>query len=179
MVLTPQENLILVYVYNDIELLQCTAMCQNNYIKSLLPLSVGHSQIRMTKITGTFQCDHGKANQQTPLRDKGDAELLSICSWLGPSTKAEQFLTKNGTSRNCESLPLSRASIPFIFFLPSFHCLLFPLGGAGGGGGSLLSAPPPSTFESNMKLIQVLYNTTKGSSQKRQSQAQPSRRPDA
>lgn len=82
----------------------------------------------------------GKANQQTPLRDKGDAELLSICSWLGPSTKAEQFLTKNGTSRNCESLPLSRASIPFIFFLPSFHCLLFPLGGRGEAGEA--SFPP-------------------------------------
>lgn len=107
------------------------------------------------------------------LRDKGDAELLSICSWLGPSTEAEQFLTKNASSRNCGSLPLSRASIPFIFFLPSFHCLLFPLVGAEAGGESMRGKPPfrpsPSTFESNMKLIQVLYNTTKGSSQKRQS----------
>lgn len=60
------------------------------------------------------------------LRDK-DTELLSICRWLGPSIEAKQFLTKNRTSRNCGSLPLSRVSIPFISFLPSLYCLLFPL----------------------------------------------------
>ena len=81
----------------------------------------------------------------TKLRDK-DTELLSICRWLGPSTEAEQFLTKNGTSRNYGSLPFSRASVPFIFFLPSLHCLLFPLEKEKKKKKSLLATPAPPIY---------------------------------
>lgn len=101
--------------------------------KSLLLLSVGYSQIKMTKITDTFKCRHGKANP-TDWGTKTQSFSPFVGEKFGSLYEAKQFLTKNRTSRNCGSLPLSRGKHSFHFLSP-FPLLSSVSLGAGGGGG--------------------------------------------
>lgn len=154
-------------------ILSCYNVPQTITFKSLLLLSVGHSQLRMTKITGTFQCCHGESQSTNWGTKETQSFSPSAVGWV-PLLRQGSFWQR---MEPAEIVGLyhspGQAFLSFSFSLP-FTVFCFPW-----GGGEPPFRPPPSTFESNMKLIQVLYNTTKGSSQKRQSQAQPRRRPDA
>ena len=137
MVLTPQENLILVYVYHDTELLQCTAMCQNNYIKSLLLLSVGHSQIRMTKITGTFQCRHGESQSTNWGTKETQSFSPSAAGWV-PLPRQSSFWQRMEPAEIVGLYHSSgQAFLSFSFSLP-FTVFCFPWGGGGAGEASFL-----------------------------------------
>ena len=146
--------------------------------KSLLRLSVGHSQVKMTKITGTFKCRHGES--QSPNWGTKTQSFSPFVGGWAPLPRQSSFWQR---MEPAETMGLyhspGQAFLSFSFSFP-FTVFCFPWRREKKKKKASLPPPlPPSTFESNMKLIQVMHDTTKWSSWKRQSQEQPSRRPDA
>ena len=108
--------------------------------KSLLRLSVGHSQIKMTKITGTFKCRHGES-QSTNWGTKTHSFSPFVGGWapLPRQSSCWQRMEPAETMGLYHS-PV-QAFLSFSFSLP-FTVFCFPWRKKK----SLLSAPSPPIY---------------------------------
>lgn len=159
------ENLILQFsihrsMRSDAKQLQCTTVCQNTTLISLLLFSVGHSMIEMTISLVPSNAVIGES-KSTNWRTKMDS-LSSICR-LSPSTEVEAISDKDWNQQKLLVYTTLHSKHPFYSFSLTFTFLL-----------SFRKKKKsllyffffPFTFETNMKSSEVLNDTRKGGQEK-------------